>query len=310
MIKLLVFSGRHRRLHQLDLNRPVALSLAAFGLVGLIGAVFYGGVQAGKSLAFGSPQAQLLSWEHTLAEQAQELERVREDSRQTLDALAQRMSRMNAQVIRLDALGGRLTQMADLDDGEFDFSRSPGLGGPDDHLPGSASHEVADVARMMDELDAQIASQTTQLNVLEGLLMHRGLRDRVQPAGRPVNTGWMSSSYGRRTDPFTGRPAYHRGVDFAGRTGNDIVAVADGVVVFSGSRYGYGRMVDINHGNGYVTRYAHNSENLVEVGDTVSKGQLIALMGATGRATAPHLHFEVLRDGQQVNPQNYIRAAR
>jgi murein DD-endopeptidase MepM/ murein hydrolase activator NlpD len=117
----------------------------------------------------------------------------------------------------------------------------------------------------------------------------------------------MSSYYGRRTDPFTGKPANHKGVDFAGKAGASVFAVADGVVTWSSKRYGYGELVEINHGNGYSTRYAHNSENLVAVGDEVSKGETVALMGDTGRATGPNLHFEVLHQGKQVNPVNFVR---
>ena len=137
--------------------------------------------------------------------------------------------------------------------------------------------------------------------------MNQSLNERVYPQGRPVKSGWLSSYFGKRTDPFTGKPANHTGIDFAGKRGDEIVAVADGVVTWSGDRYGYGVMVEINHGNGYSTRYAHNSENRVSVGDEVKKGQVVALMGKTGRATGPNLHFEVLHDGRRVNPVTYIR---
>jgi len=137
--------------------------------------------------------------------------------------------------------------------------------------------------------------------------MNQQLVARVSPQGRPVDSGWMSSYYGKRTDPFTGKPANHKGVDFAGRAGAEVFAVADGVVTWSSKRYGYGELVEINHGNGYSTRYAHNSENLVVVGDEVKKGDTVALMGDTGRATGPNLHFEVLHQGKQVNPVNFIR---
>ncbi len=117
----------------------------------------------------------------------------------------------------------------------------------------------------------------------------------------------MSSYFGRRTDPFTGKPATHQGVDFAGKEGAEVVAVADGVVTWSSSRYGFGTLVEINHGNGYATRYAHNSENLVQIGEEVRKGQTVALMGETGRATGPNLHFEVVKNCRRVNPVNFIR---
>lgn len=139
---------------------------------------------------------------------------------------------------------------------------------------------------------------------------------RIQPARalppaspymfRPVVGGWISSRYGRRLDPFTGQAALHRGMDFAGLDNSVIVAAAAGVVTWSGGRRGYGNLIEIDHGNGLVTRYGHNAFNLVSVGDYVKPGQTIALMGATGRATGTHLHFEVLDQGRQVNPARYV----
>jgi murein DD-endopeptidase MepM/ murein hydrolase activator NlpD len=159
----------------------------------------------------------------------------------------------------------------------------------------------------MQGLDNQLSNREAQLAVLESMIMNQNLNDRVYPQGRPVKSGWMSSYFGKRTDPFTGKAANHRGVDFAGKSGSEVIAVADGVVTWSSSRYGYGQLVEINHGNGYSTRYAHNSENLVSVGDEVRKGQTVALMGDTGRATGPNLHFEVLKEGRRVNPVKFIR---
>ncbi|HEY5665911.1 MAG TPA: M23 family metallopeptidase, partial [Gammaproteobacteria bacterium] len=134
----------------------------------------------------------------------------------------------------------------------------------------------------------------------------RKLADEVHPEGRPVSTGYISSGFGERSDPFTGRLAFHEGVDFAGRQGNEIVVVASGVVTWAGDRFGYGQMVEVNHGNGYATRYAHNAENLVSIGDTVKRGDVIATMGDTGRATGPNLHFEVLLNGRAVDPLTFI----
>jgi murein DD-endopeptidase MepM/ murein hydrolase activator NlpD len=139
------------------------------------------------------------------------------------------------------------------------------------------------------------------------LLLQRQLDSRQLPAGRPVDSGWMSSVYGQRPDPFSGKMGWHAGVDFAGHAGVDILAVADGVVSWSGSRYGYGELVEVDHGNGYRTRYAHNQENLVAIGARVRKGDVIARMGSSGRATAPNVHFEVLLNGRHVNPAKYVR---
>ena len=203
--------------------------------------------------------------------------------------------------------GKELTEMADLDDGEFDFDSEPAMGGPEEPYLAGTAVAVPEVLAAMQGLHQQLEDRDAQLGVLENVLMNQQLVARVSPAGSPVDAGWMSSYYGKRTDPFTGKPANHKGVDFAGKAGAEIFAVADGVVTWSSKRYGYGELVEINHGNGYSTRYAHNSENLVAVGDEVMKGQTVALMGDTGRATGPNLHFEVLRQGKQVNPVNFIR---
>jgi murein DD-endopeptidase MepM/ murein hydrolase activator NlpD len=232
----------------------------------------------------------------------------RQQTEDTLDALSIRVGQMNARVIRLDALGRRLTEMANLEDGEFNFDAAPAFGGPEEEpLPTGSAVAVPEVLAAMQVLDNQLDNREAQLGVLESMLMDRNLSDRVYPQGRPVKSGWMSSYFGRRTDPFTGKPANHRGVDFAGQSGAEVIAVAAGVVTWSSSRYGFGKLIEINHGNGYATRYAHNSENLVSVGEEVRKGQTVALMGDTGRATGPNLHFEVLQNGQRVNPVTFIR---
>jgi murein DD-endopeptidase MepM/ murein hydrolase activator NlpD len=136
--------------------------------------------------------------------------------------------------------------------------------------------------------------------------MSRSLSERVTPSGRPVEEGWLSSRYGKRNDPFTGKQDFHKGLDFAGKKGSEVIAVGDGVVSWAGVKSGYGKLIEINHGNGYATRYGHNQSNLVKIGDTVKKGQQIALMGSTGRSTGPHVHFEVLHDGKAVNPSKFV----
>jgi murein DD-endopeptidase MepM/ murein hydrolase activator NlpD len=235
------------------------------------------------------------------------IETIRQANEDTLDALAIRIAQMNARIIRLDALGRRLTDMADIQDGEFDFDSDPALGGPEEPLAAGSNVAIPEVVEAMQALNEQLGNREAQLGVLESVLMNQNLKDRVYPQGRPVQAGWISSYFGKRTDPFTGKAANHTGIDFAGKHGAEVVAVADGVVTWSADRYGYGVMIEINHGNGYATRYAHNSKNLVDVGDEVRKGQLVAEMGETGRATGPNLHFEVLKNGQRVNPVNFIR---
>jgi murein DD-endopeptidase MepM/ murein hydrolase activator NlpD len=159
---------------------------------------------------------------------------------------------------------------------------------------------------MLDQLETEMEDRDQKLSVLESLLMSRSLSERVMPSGRPVEDGWLSSRYGKRNDPFTGKQDFHKGLDFAGKKGSEVNAVGDGVVSWAGKKSGYGKLIEINHGNGYSTRYGHNQSHMVKVGDTVKKGQQIALMGSTGRSTGPHVHFEVLRNGKKVNPSGFI----
>ena len=163
---------------------------------------------------------------------------------------------------------------------------------------------------MLDDLTTQIKDRERQLSVLESMISTRNLSRQIVPGGRPVTQGWISSYFGHRADPFTGRSAFHRGIDFAGPAGAQVVAVASGVVTYSERALRLRQDVEINHGNGYVTRYAHNQRVLVAVGDTVQKGQPIALIGSTGRSTGPHLHFEVLKQGRAVDPMSLREAAR
>jgi murein DD-endopeptidase MepM/ murein hydrolase activator NlpD len=155
---------------------------------------------------------------------------------------------------------------------------------------------------MSDTLDFKIQ----QLTALESLMRGLNIERESELAGRPVEKGWLSSYYGVRKDPFTSRPAMHKGIDFAGKAGENVIATGAGVVSWSGTRYGYGELVEIDHGNGLRTRYGHNAELTVEVGDVVTKGQSIALVGNTGRSTGAHVHYEVLKNGQQIDPLPYI----
>lgn len=284
------------------------IGMLAASAVLILGAAGFGvGYMYSSKTGSGVSSNKLETLTAELDAQRQIISSIRQENEDTLDALAIRIAQMNARMIRLDALGRRLTVMADLEDGEFDFDAPPALGGPEEPLQGGSNVAVPEVVEAMASLDAQLGDREAQLGVLESVLARQNLTDRVYPQGRPVNSGWISSYFGKRTDPFTGKPANHTGIDFAGRHGDEIVAVADGVVSWSADRYGYGLMVEIKHGNGYATRYAHNSENLVAVGDEVRKGQVLALMGESGRATGPNLHFEVLKNGRRVNPVNFIR---
>jgi murein DD-endopeptidase MepM/ murein hydrolase activator NlpD len=303
----LIFLSKNRgHLAQLHLSsHRVWLGIVGVALAVCAGS-FYGGFRAAAAFGIANPEAQVQEWRAQLEAQEGVLDSTRHSLQQNIDALALRLGQMNAHVVRLDALGSRLTQMANLNDGEFDFTSPPSLGGPEEPLADADVMQIDNVVMALDALEEQLSDRSRQLGVLEDFLLNRKLRDEVHPEGRPVTAGYISSRFGSRNDPFTGRRAFHKGLDFAGRAGADVVAVASGVVVWSGPRYGYGQLVEINHGNGLSTRYAHNADNLVAVGDTVKRGQVIARMGETGRATGPNLHFEVLRDGQAVDPLSYI----
>lgn len=298
--------GSPRQVNLTGLTAGSAI-VAIAGLVISVG--FIAGSWHASRTGSGISTSELHELTSELQQQRDIIASIRQENEDTLDALSIRIAQMNARVIRLDALGRRLTDMAEIDDGEFDFDSVPAIGGPEEPMALVPNLAVPDMVEAMDMLGAQLSDRESQLDVLESVLMNQNLKDRVYPQGRPVGAGWISSYFGKRTDPFTGKAANHTGIDFAGKKGAEIIAVADGVVTWSSDRYGYGIMVEINHGSGYATRYAHNSENLVSVGDEVKKGQVVALMGETGRATGPNLHFEVLHNGSRVNPVKFIRDA-
>lgn len=242
-----------------------------------------------------------------LVQQRQEIAEAKRTAEENLAALTMRLGQMQAHVIRLDALGQRLTKMAKLDNGEFDFGNPPAQGGPE--TGEGTAMQLPDFLSQLDALSNQLDDRSQQLNVLETVLLNQSIQAEVVPSGVPSDTGFISSHFGVRNDPFTGKIAMHKGVDLAGKEGSDVVAVAPGVVTWSGNRLGYGNMVEVTHGNGYVTRYGHNEKNLVKLGQMIKKGQPIALMGSTGRSTGPHVHFEVYFNGQAVDPMKYIRAS-
>jgi murein DD-endopeptidase MepM/ murein hydrolase activator NlpD len=230
----------------------------------------------------------------------------RSRARRGVRALTDEMIEMQTRLVYLDALATRLARAAPLDDLGIDFGIEPPRGGPEELPLGGVPHGSA-LRGASAVLASQLEDRWRQLTVLEDLLVRRKLGSDVVPEGLPVSSAYVSSPYGNRLDPLTGRLALHKGVDFAGRPGTEIVAVAAGIVIWSGPRSGYGETVEIDHGNDRITRYAHNAENIVAVGDVVARGQPIARLGNTGRTTGPNLHFEVLAAGKAVNPAKYMR---
>ncbi len=219
-----------------------------------------------------------------------------------VNALAARLGELQAQANRLNALGERLTQAGQLGDGEFDFDKPVAIGG---------AGPVRDMAPRelrsgMDALQRQFRASGQQLSVLESLLFNRKLDQNATPSRAPIANSYITSGFGGRADPFGGGSQYHKGIDFDANTGDPVVAVADGVVSYAGRRSGYGNVVEVDHGNGYVTRYAHNSRLLVRVGQLVRVGEQLAKAGSTGRSTGAHVHFEVWENGHVVNPRKFL----
>ena len=293
-----------------SLNKKKIASVLLGVFVVLPAAFLFAGYNLGVHYMQTNPDDLMVAMQTEMDGQRLKIAEVTKTAEENMNALALRLGKLQAHVIRLDALGSRLTTMAKLDGGEFDFSQSPARGGPVSANELSAEMKVPDFMASLKNLSYQLDDRGQQLSVLETLMMNRNLQAEVMPAGRPITRGWLSSYFGIRTDPFNGRRVHHKGVDFAGKMGSDVVSVAAGVVTYSGKRSGYGNLVEINHGNGYSTRYGHSSELLVKVGDTVKKGQKVAKMGTSGRSTGPHVHFEVLLNGRAVNPKKYIHASR
>ncbi|MBA6253989.1 M23 family metallopeptidase [Colwellia sp. MB3u-55] len=230
----------------------------------------------------------------------------RQLSEPQLTALTMKLAELQSQVLRLNALGDRLASEASIPENEFNFQQLPPSGGP---MLQSENHYKKPLAELLTEistLEESLHHEENQLTTLESLTLGHHIESSSYLSGRPIIGGWLSSYYGVRKDPFSGKPAIHKGVDFAGKEGAAIIATASGVVSWASDRYGYGQLIEINHGRGLKTRYGHNKNLLVKVGDVVSKGQIIARMGSTGRSTGPHIHYEILRNNAQIDPIKFV----
>ncbi|MCU7893459.1 MAG: M23 family metallopeptidase [Candidatus Thiodiazotropha sp. (ex Ustalcina ferruginea)] len=283
-------------------------------LVGVTAIFGLGMTWVGYQIGVGDtefPEHQLVaSLKQTFAKERQLLNDAKTDTQGGIDALAIRVGQLQSQLLRLDALGERLVDMGGLDKNEFSFDTPPALGGPEAIRSLSQQSALPELLLEMEHLEQMIEHRQQQLMLVEDLIMNSNLEDSVHPTGRPVQKGWISSYFGMRNDPFTGKRSMHKGMDFAGKDGSGVVAVAAGVVTWAGDRHGFGKLIEINHGKGYITRYGHNKKILVGIGDRIKQGQIIAEMGSTGRSTGPHVHFEVVRNGKTIDPTKYILTKR
>lgn len=306
-LSVVVFSrGGGSRVLNLNLRHPLMLSSMAVVMLSVLGGAFFMGLSLGRGGGGDLALAETTHWMDVLSRQREQITDLKSQMQARADALAIQVGDLQAHMLRLDALGRRLTVMAHLPADEFDFGQNPPLGGPETDIPG-ASPGMPGLEALLRHLKGQIDLRASQLSALENVILSRQLTQEIHPEGRPVRVGWISSPFGERIDPFTGGDEFHEGIDFAAPMGTPIHAVAAGVVTWAGPRGGYGNMVQIDHGDGFATRYGHAEKVLVHVGETVQRGDVIALVGSTGRSTGPHVHFEVLKNGHEINPASFVR---
>ncbi|HVQ34217.1 MAG TPA: peptidoglycan DD-metalloendopeptidase family protein [Lysobacter sp.] len=262
------------------------------------------GLVLGLGASVGFASARNAQLQAKVDQQATDLAAARSSSQREINALAARLGELQAQANRLNALGERLTRAGQLQDGEFDFEQPVPTGGP-----GPVRDMPRDeLQRELTSLEREYSASGQQLTVMESLLFNRELDRNSVPSRDPIANSYITSGFGGRADPIVGGHQFHKGIDFKAKVGDPVLAVADGVVSFAGVRSGYGNVVEIDHGNGYVTRYAHNSRLLGRVGDLVRAGSQIAKAGSTGRSTGAHVHFEVWENGRVVNPRKFLGA--
>ena len=234
-----------------------------------------------------------------------DVKRSEAEMKDNLSSLAVKVGELQARIMRLDAFGERLARAAGVKQNEFRFDEKPGQGGPSP-VAGGRDLTVDEFNQMLAEISRVLDDRSDKLGVLDSLLMDDRLARKTIPTTMPVEAGYYSSNFGYRLDPITGKSTFHTGVDIIASPGTAVMAAAGGVVSTVAYVPEYGNIVDVDHDNGLTSRYAHLSKSLVHVGDVVMKGQRIALVGATGRTTGPHLHFEVREKGIPLNPNKFL----
>ena len=307
-MELILVSNNRNRTYRLPIGLLGILFVGLLFLIMIVG-TFHVGSRIAANQAERSysvlHEKKDKQWKHELDKQQASVNAAKRNAEKNLDALSARLSTLQAHLLRLDALGSRLVNIANMSDIEFNMLESPGLGGPS-LMKDQNSLGVIDFIEALQTIGQRIEDRSEKFSAMESMLMDSNTQSQVLPEGTPVSGGWTSSVFGWRTDPISGKKDFHEGIDLAGKSGSVVSSVAAGIVTWSGRHSGYGKMIEISHGNGYVTRYAHNKKNLVVVGDKVDKGQNIAVMGSSGRSTGSHVHFEVVHNGKHVNPRKFV----
>ncbi|MEL0047435.1 MAG: M23 family metallopeptidase [Gammaproteobacteria bacterium] len=292
-------------------GEPVQISLPSWKvrLIVIALVVFCSGLIASGFLLRQSSivdAAVIENWRAKLQEQDAVVDELQTDSIARRQAVGRQIAEMQARLWRMEALASYMHESSGLPQDEFDFNAQVSQGGPIG--PGAEVLNVENLDSKLANLSERLKQRETELSILDQVLLGVYTQEGATPRGAPIAKGWMSSPFGERVDPISGKKAWHEGMDFAGANGSDVIAVANGIVVFAGRRDGYGLMVEISHGENLRTRYGHHQELLVRVGQSVKRGDVIGLMGSSGRSTGPHVHFEVLKSGKPVNPARYVSA--
>ena len=297
----IIVIGKHGDFRGMTVSKYLGYFFATV-LITLVAGLVVLGVRVSKHEAVDS--AVIENWQGTITEHRSELNGLQQQALAKNDALTNQLSKMQGRLWRIEALAAHMRDLSGLQDDEFNFEQTVAQGGP----LAEEAREFAwvDLQTQLNQLALQLDRREKELGILDTVMVELQRSEQVQLSGRPIAKGWLSSAYGNRMDPITGQPAWHAGVDFAGSQGSDVLAVASGVVVFADRRDGYGKLVEINHGNGVSTRYGHHDKLLVKAGEIVKKGDVIGLMGSSGRSTGPHVHFEVLRNGRNIDPTRFI----
>jgi murein DD-endopeptidase MepM/ murein hydrolase activator NlpD len=301
MLNIILVSKYLRAPRKFNLHDRRTALVFGGAVLAVLAMVFLMGIAASRAVG----GLQLSHLQQRVAEQDRQLVEIKAENQRDMNAMALRLAELQAQANRLNALGIRLTRDSKLAGGEFDFEKTPGAGGAEDAEDVSA----ADLNSNLKQVRAEFESSSRQLSVLESMLFEQELELKSQPTTRPTDS-YVTSDFGYRMHPVLGGRAHHNGIDFEANIGDPVRSAGNGLIKFAGWKTGFGNVVEIDHQNGYVTVYAHNSAFTVKEGDVVRAGQVVAKAGSTGRSTGPHVHFEVHKDGRPVNPRAFLDKSR